>query len=309
MELTHLPVMLEEALEALDIRADGVYLDATFGRGGHSREILARLSEQGKLFAVDKDPAALASAQQQFSDEPRLRLCQASFADLAMLVDKWDITGGVDGVLMDLGVSSPQLDDPDRGFSFMADGPLDMRMNPDQRPSAAEWLAQAPEEEISRIIWEYGEERFARKIARSIVMARRQQSITRTQQLAQLVEGVVGRREKHKHPATRSFQAIRIHINKELDDLRQGLAAALDVLRPGGRLAVISFHSLEDRLVKQMFKRASSRPAGNRRLPVAPDAPAPVLRLLGRARLPSEQEVQDNPRARSAVLRVAERLP
>jgi len=302
----HKPVLLEEAVSALVTREDGLYVDGTFGRGGHSRAVLQRLNEQGRLLSLDKDPQAIAVGRGMAAEDGRLTMVQGSFAELEQWIQDWGVADGLDGVLLDLGVSSPQLDDPERGFSFMEDGPLDMRMDPTQGVSAAEWLAEAPEREISRVIWEFGEERHARRIARSIVMAREQQPLTRTSQLARLVEDTIGRKER-KHPATRCFQAIRIYINNELADLAEGLDAAIRQLRPGGRLVVISFHSLEDRLVKRTLKEAARPGRVRRDLPDHPDL-APKLRLVGKAVRASENELSANPRARSAVMRVAERL-
>lgn len=304
--LQHQPVLLQEAISALRIRPEGRYVDCTFGRGGHSREILARLTEQGRLLSLDKDPQAIAAGRVQSGPDSRLTLMQGSFAELEQWIHGWGADDGLDGVLFDLGVSSPQLDDPERGFSFMEDGPLDMRMDPTRGESAAEWLARAPEREISRVIWEFGEERHARRIARSIVMAREQQPLLRTSQLAELVEKTIGRKER-KHPATRCFQAIRIHINNEMADLAQGLEAAIRQLRPGGRLVAISFHSLEDRLVKRTLREAARPGRVRRDLPDPPDQ-APTLKLIGKAIRPSENEISANPRARSAVMRVAEKL-
>jgi len=302
----HQPVLLDEAVSSLNIQASGVYLDGTFGRGGHSRAIIARLTEQGRLLALDKDPEAVASGLEQLGDDPRFSIVQGSFADMDQMVHGWGVSGAVEGILLDLGVSSPQLDNPERGFSFMEDGPLDMRMDPTQGISAAQWLAEATEREMSRVFWEFGEERHGRRIARSIMMARQQQPLVRTSQLAGLIEKTIGRRER-KHPATRCFQAIRIHMNNELDELARGLEASIQQLRPGGRLVAISFHSLEDRLVKRTF-RESARPGQVRRnIPEHPDW-KPRLKLISKAVRPSEQEVSVNPRARSAVMRVAEKL-
>ena len=305
--LRHQPVLLEEAVEALRIRPGGAYVDGTFGRGGHSRAILHRLNEQGRLLALDKDPQAVAAGVEEAGKDPRFSIVQASFAELREQVREWGVRNGVDGILLDLGVSSPQLDDPARGFSFREDGPLDMRMDPTRGVPASEWLADAPEREISRVLWEFGEERQARRIARSIVMARQRQPLDRTRQLAELVERTIGRPDKDKHPATRCFQAIRIHINNELADLAQGLDAALDCLRPGGRMVAISFHSLEDRLVKRTLREAARPGPVHRSLPAAEPRPA-GFRLVGKAVRPSEAEISVNPRARSAVMRVAERL-
>ena len=303
----HRPVLLEEAVEALNIRPDGIYLDGTFGRGGHSRAILARLSGIGRLFSLDRDPEAVAAGAELMENDPRFRIAQGNYADMERYVREWGVEEGLDGILLDLGVSSPQLDDPVRGFSFMGDGPLDMRMNPQQGVSAKEWLAEAPERELTRVFWEFGEERYARRIARSIVMARQEQRLETTGQLARLIENTIGRREKKKHPATRCFQAIRIYINDELAQLAKGLEVAIGLLRPGGRLAVISFHSLEDRLVKRTIREAARPGRVQRNIPQHPDH-APVLKPLSKAIKPSADELSVNPRARSAVLRIAEKL-
>jgi 16S rRNA (cytosine1402-N4)-methyltransferase len=251
----HQPVLLEEAVSSLAIREDGIYLDATFGRGGHSRAILASLSEQGRLFTLDKDPQAVEAGLEELGEDPRFSIVQGSFAEMDRMVQEWQIERNLDGILLDLGVSSPQLDDPERGFSFRNGGPLDMRMDPTKGVSAADWLAETPEREMSRVFWEFGEERHARRIARSIVKVRQQQRLETTTQLAELIESTIGKREK-KHPATRCFQAIRIFVNNEMGDLASGLEQAIRQLRPGGRLVVISFHSLEDRLVKRTFREA-----------------------------------------------------
>ncbi len=303
----HIPVLLNEAIEALVTNPSGYYVDGTFGRGGHSRALVARLNEQGRLLALDKDPQAMAAGQESLGSDARVTFIQGSFAELDQWILDWGIEeGGLDGVLLDLGVSSPQLDDPERGFSFMEDGPLDMRMDPTQGVSAAEWLAVAPEREISRVIWEFGEERHARRIARKIVMARGHKPLETTSQLAGLIEEMLGRPER-KHPATRCFQAIRIYINNELADLALGLEASIRQLRPGGRLVVISFHSLEDRLVKRTFREAVRPGKVRRNVPDHPDW-VPKLKLVGKAIRASEAEISANPRARSAVMRVAEKL-
>ena len=307
---THLPVLLEESLEALRVRPDGCYVDGTFGRGGHSAAILAELGDTGRLIAFDKDPEAVAAARARFSADARFRIVHGSFTMLKQVVEEEDLKGRVDGILLDLGVSSPQLDNAARGFSFQSEGPLDMRMDTTRGESAADWLAHAEEAEITRVLFEFGEERFARRIARAIVARRQEAPLRSTRELAELVAEAVPTRERGKHPATRTFQALRILINKELEDLEQVLAQTLEVLAPGGRLAVISFHSLEDRLVKR-FIRAHARPAPPppglpRGLPWNP--PPPVLREVGKARRAREEEVARNVRARSAVLRVAERL-
>lgn len=306
-EYRHQPVLLEEAVEALRIKPDGIYLDGTFGRGGHSRAILARLVEQGRLFSLDRDPEAVAAGRELATQDARFLIDQGNYAEMERFVLEWGIEEGLDGILLDLGVSSPQLDDPERGFSFMEEGPLDMRMNRTQGVSAAEWLSEAPEREMARVFWEYGEERFARRIARSIAMTRQQHRLETTAQLAQLIEGTVGRREKNKHPATRCFQAIRIYINNELASLEKGLAAAIRGLRPGGRLVAISFHSLEDRLVKRTIREAARPGVVRRNIPEHP-AQQPSLKAVGKAIRPSDRELSANPRARSAVMRIAEKL-
>ena len=311
-ELQHRTVLLEEAVDALaiaDARADGVYVDGTFGRGGHSRRILERLGPQGRLIAFDKDPLAIATAQQ--IADPRFGIVHESFASLRTAIAERGIER-VSGVLLDLGVSSPQVDDPGRGFSFRADGPLDMRMDPTRGESAADWLARATVQELTEVIRDYGEERFAFQIAKALV-ARRAESdrlgpLVSTGELAQIVANVVKTREKGKDPATRTFQAIRIHINQELAELQVVLEAALSLLEQGGRLVVISFHSLEDRIVKRFMQAHASAPAVDRRLPIrAVDLPSPPLKIIGRV-FASDAEVAANPRARSAVMRVAERI-
>jgi len=303
--LQHIPVMLEEAVEGLAVKQDGTYLDGTFGRGGHAREVLRRLGSHGRLLLMDRDPQAIAAARTEFGADPRVALRHGSFATMA----EWEATsGGLDGVLLDLGVSSPQLDDPERGFSFQADAPLDMRMDPTSGESVADFLGRAAETEIADVLWHYGEERMSRRIARAIVERRRTAPVARTGELAELVARVVGRREPGKHPATRTFQALRIAVNGELDALERGLDGVLDRLRPGGRLAVISFHSLEDRAVKHFIREHSRAPVVRRGLP-PPPASAPRLAPVGAAWFPSAAEIAANPRARSAVLRVAERLP
>ncbi|MHB1993090.1 16S rRNA (cytosine(1402)-N(4))-methyltransferase RsmH [Metallibacterium scheffleri] len=298
----HVPVMLAEVIAGLGVRAEGTYLDGTYGRGGHAAAILQLLGPQGSLLLLDRDPEAIAAARARFANDARVRIRHGSFAALA----EWDAAQvGLDGMLLDLGVSSPQLDQAARGFSFMADGPLDMRMDPTQGQSAAEFLAQADAEDIAAVLWRYGEERMSRRIAQTIVQARVEQPLTRTLELAQLVQRAIGRREPGKHPATRTFQALRLHVNGELDALQQGLAAASACLKPGGRLAVISFHSLEDRLVKQ-FIRGPELPRVGRGLPAPTPMPG-ALRAVGRKHFASAEEVARNPRARSAVLRIAEK--
>jgi 16S rRNA (cytosine1402-N4)-methyltransferase len=299
-QLQHIPVMLGEAVEGLAVQAGGRYLDGTFGRGGHARAVLSRLGPDGRLLLMDRDPTAIAAAQVEFAADPRVHIRHANFSTLA----EWSETDtGLDGVLLDLGVSSPQLDEAARGFSFMADAPLDMRMD----TSAADFLARADEREIADVLWTYGEERHSRRIARAIVADRDATPFTRTGQLAALLERVVGRREPGKHPATRSFQALRIRVNGELDALQLGMNAALERLNVGGRLSVISFHSLEDRAVKLFFRDHSGRVQNSRRGPPVQAAPA-RLAAVGKAQFPSAAEIAVNPRSRSAVLRVAEKL-
>ena len=295
----HEPVLAREAIEALAVRPDGIYVDGTFGRGGHSRLILERLGPAGRLIALDRDPQA-AEAARAIGDA-RFSFFKAKFSELEM------VPSGVQGMLFDLGVSSPQLDDPARGFSFRHDGPLDMRRDPEADMSAAEWLAKAEEQEIRGVIRDYGEERFAKQIAAAIVAARRNEPLVRTRQLADLVARAVRTREPGQDPATRTFQAVRIHVNRELEEVSMMLPQAVSRLAPQGRLALISFHSLEDRIVKR-FMQALARPEMPRRLPLrASEMPEPVLRIVGRAQRASRQEITRNPRARSATLRVAER--
>ncbi|EDT43410.1 16S rRNA (cytosine(1402)-N(4))-methyltransferase RsmH [Burkholderia ambifaria] len=308
-ELQHRTVLLDEAVESLVTRPDGIYVDGTFGRGGHSRAVLARLAEAGRLIAFDKDPRAIETAQR--IEDARFSIVHDSFASMRDALAARGIEK-VSGVLLDLGVSSPQVDDPARGFSFRADGPLDMRMDPTRGESAAEWLARASVQELTEVIRDYGEERFAFQIAKALV-ARRAESdrlgpLDTTGELAQIVGHVVKTREKGKDPATRTFQAIRIHVNQELADLQVVLDAALSLLEQGGRLVVISFHSLEDRIVKRFMQAHASAPAVDRRLPIrAVDLPSPSLKIISR-QFPSEAEVVANPRARSAVMRIAERV-
>ena len=300
----HRPVLAAEAVEALSIRPDGTYVDATYGRGGHARRILERLGPRGRLIALDRDPQAVAAGR-SISD-PRFSITHAPFSALAQALDAQG-AAHVHGVLFDLGVSSPQLDDPQRGFSFRAEGPLDMRMDPSQGLSAAQWLAAAEENQIQEVIRGYGEERFAKQIAAAIVAARRHAPIRTTRQLADLVGAAVRTREPGQDPATRTFQAVRIFVNRELEEVQMTLPQAVERLAPGGRLAVIAFHSLEDRLVKR-FLQALSRPTLPRDLPIrAREMPEPQLRIVDRPARASAAEIAANPRARSAVLRVAER--
>jgi 16S rRNA (cytosine1402-N4)-methyltransferase len=301
----HISVLLEEAVSALNLREDGIYVDATFGRGGHSRAILEKLGHQGRLIALDRDPAAVAVGNAL--DDPRFHMVHAPFSEVAEAVHEAGYPE-VDGVLFDLGVSSPQLDEAERGFSFRFDAPLDMRMDTSRGMTAAEWLNQAPAEEIARVVRDYGEERFSRQVARAIVQAREIAPITSTRQLAVVVAGAVRTRERGQDPATRTFQAVRIFINRELEEIEQALPQAATLLKAGGRLVVISFHSLEDRMVKQYLRRESQGEQVPPEIPVLASAlRGGCLRLIGRAVRPSDAESRRNPRARSATLRVAER--
>jgi 16S rRNA (cytosine1402-N4)-methyltransferase len=303
----HVPVLLDECVEALAVRSDGRYVDATFGRGGHSRAILSRLGPEGRLLALDRDPEAIAVARA--IDDPRFIPVHAAFADIGAVLatQGW---AGIDGALLDLGVSSPQLDTPARGFSFRTDAPLDMRMDTTQGITAAQWIADADESELKEVIRNHGEERFAGAIAKQIVAARRERRIETSGQLAAIVGAAVRTREPGQNPATRTFQAVRIHINQELTQLSLALQQLRDRLVPGGRLAVIAFHSLEDRIVKHFLREAAQPQAGLPRMPLRADQlPQPVMRLIGGARRPGATELSRNPRARSAVLRVAEKLP
>lgn len=308
--MTHLPVMTEEVIDGLEIKADGIYIDGTFGRGGHSSRILERLNASGFLLAFDRDLAALQSdrALALCSDE-RFVLEHGCFSTIQAVAERRGWSGAVDGVLLDLGVSSPQLDDPGRGFSFSKDGPLDMRMNAEAGVSAAQWIARTDEKEIARVLYEYGEERFSRRIAAAIVKDRVNEPFLTTLQLAGMIARVVPAREKNKHPATRSFQAIRIEINQELKELRAVLAQAIEVLRPGGRLVVIAFHSLEDRIVKRLIRDESRGKYQSGRYPIMEQEDKRLrLKRIGKAMRASTVEVERNIRARSAVLRVAERI-
>lgn len=307
-EFQHRTVLLDEAVDALSLagaRADGIYIDGTFGRGGHSRLILSRLGPKGRLIAFDKDLQAIATANQ--IHDPRFEIVHDSFATMRRALGERGVSQ-VDGILLDLGISSPQVDDAARGFSFRNDGPLDMRMDTTRGVSAADWLAQVPEQQLEKVIRDYGEERFAFQIAKAIVAGRAVQPISSTRQLAGIVANAVKTREKGKDPATRTFQAIRIFINQELEDLEAGLSEAYAVLAPGARMAIISFHSLEDRMVKQFLASKVKVEQPDRRLPIrAVDLPQPLMKLIAKIK-PSDAEVDANPRARSAVMRVAERL-
>ena len=309
----HESVLLDEAVALLVNDINGFYLDGTFGRGGHSRKILANLSNHGRLLVTDKDPQAIRLAEQMASEDNRLTVAQSTFANLDSLLASFSSSQNtpdkLHGILLDLGVSSPQLDDPERGFSFLRDGPLDMRMDPTSGESAQQWLAGANAEEIADVLYHYGEEKFSRRMARAIVEARAVKSITRTGQLAEILSAANSRWEKGKHPATRAFQGIRIHINRELKDLEEGLETALNSLHVGGRLVVISFHSLEDRIVKRFMRNQAK---GNQQFPQGLPIPDIQLNkrlvLIGKARKPSDHEITQNPRARSAVMRVAEKI-
>lgn len=306
-ELMHTTVLLRETVAGCVHKPTGIYVDGTFGRGGHSRYLLSQLAPEGRLIGIDKDPRAIEAGKQLEQEDSRFQIVQASFAEIKTALQQLGINK-VDGILLDLGVSSPQLDDAERGFSFMQDGPLDMRMNPEQGLSASEWVMTTAEAEIARVLKEYGEERFAKRMARAIVEARKEAPITRTLQLANLLKEANPAWEKHKHPATRGFQAIRIAVNNELGDLEQVLAESVELLNSGGRLAVISFHSLEDRLVKRFIRdqeRGKELPAF---LPVTDDMLERTFKKVGKAIKPSAEEVAANPRARSAILRLAERL-
>lgn len=307
-ELAHTTVLLNETVDGCVTDPDGIYVDGTFGRGGHSRQLLSKLSDKGRLVGFDKDPLAIASGKELEAEDSRFTIVQSSFADLVTELKRLGIDR-VTGILLDLGVSSPQLDDAERGFSFMKDGPLDMRMNPDAGMSAAEWVARTSEAEIARVLYEYGEERFGRRMARALVEARKNEEITRTSQLAEIIKQANPAWEKHKHPATRAFQAIRIAVNNELGDLEVVLADSVDLLQPGGRLSVISFHSLEDRMVKRFIRaqeKGKDLPPG---LPVMEDQLGKTMKKVGKAIMPGRDEIERNQRARSAVLRIAERLP
>lgn len=307
-DFLHETVLLHETVEGCVHNPDGVYVDGTFGRGGHSRLLLDKLSAQGRLIGIDKDPLAIATGEALAQEDARFQIVRGSFAHLKAHLATLGIEH-VDGILLDLGVSSPQLDDAERGFSFLRDGPLDMRMDPERGISAAEWVAKTPEADIARVFKEYGEERFAKRMARRLVLAREQAPITRTVQLAEILKEANPAWERHKHPATRTFQAIRIAVNNELGDLETVLHDSVDVLAAHGRLAVISFHSLEDRLVKRFIRtqeKGREYPPG---LPITEDQLGKTMRRIGKAMMPSADEVRHNARSRSAVLRIAERLP
>jgi 16S rRNA (cytosine1402-N4)-methyltransferase len=309
LDTSHISVLLNEAVDGLAITGDGCFIDCTFGRGGHSSLILSKLSDNGRLIAIDRDPTAIIAAE-KFKDDPRFLIEHEGFAALAEIVEKHELTGKVDGILLDLGVSSPQLDEAERGFSFMKDGPLDMRMDTSKGQTAAAWLAVADVEDITWVLRTFGEEKHAWRIANAIVDTREESPLTRTSQLAKLIKTTAPQREIKKHPATRSFQAIRMYINSELEQIEKALVASLDVLAEGGRLVVISFHSLEDRLVKQFMKKHSQGKKVPRGLPISEEElnKGKKFALVGRRLKPSPMEVEENVRSRSSVLRVAERL-
>jgi len=310
MRPTHQTVLYEEALQQLNIKPDGIYLDCTFGRGGHSKGILQLLGQTGKLLALDRDIDAINSSEaKQLLEDTRFSLHHSCMSELAKLAERNGYLGKVDGILMDLGVSSPQIDNAERGFSFLRDGPLDMRMDAKHGLSASQYLAQTEEQELTRVLFEYGEERFAKRIARAIVAQRRLQPLQTTLQLSELIENNVPFRDKHKHPATRTFQAIRIAINQELEELKSGLAQAAEVLAPRGRLVVIAFHSLEDRIVKRFIRDESGAKFNPGKIPIKEqDIQHGQLKKMGKTIRAEQQELQQNPRARSAVMRVAEKI-
>ncbi|OOF82215.1 16S rRNA (cytosine(1402)-N(4))-methyltransferase RsmH [Rodentibacter ratti] len=310
----HITVLLHEAVDGLALKENGIYIDGTFGRGGHSRLILSKLSQNGRLIGVDRDPYAIAEAKK--IQDPRFQIEHNSFSQIPEICEKLGLVGKVDGILLDLGVSSPQLDEAERGFSFMKDGPLDMRMNTNQGLSAAEWLKQVSVEDLAWVLKTFGEERFAKRIATAIVEYNKsavkngEECLSRTVQLAELISQAVPFKDKHKHPATRSFQAIRIFINSELDELESVLHSALDMLAPEGRLSIISFHSLEDRMVKHFIKKQSKGEPIPKGLPLREDQIQRTQKLkpIGKTIQPSEAEIQANPRSRSAILRIAEKI-
>lgn len=307
---THQPVLLKEAVDALSIRADGIYIDGTFGRGGHSALILSQLGESGRLIAFDQDPEAIAAARVRFADDDRFEIVHENFSQMSAVIKEKDLLGQIDGVLLDIGVSSPQFDDADRGFSFSQSGPLDMRMNPEEGESAAEWLSKAEAKDIARVLRVYGEEKFAKKIAFAIIDQREEAPITTTLELANIISAAVPKKFQihHKHPATRSFQAIRIFINRELEVLQETLEQVNDLLSIGGRLSVISFHSLEDRIAKRFINKMTSEPIALRDLPIRNDDIIKPMKKIGKAIKAGQEELEINPRARSAVLRIAERV-
>ena len=307
-DFSHQPVLLNEVLEALNVKQNGVYVDATFGRGGHSSAILNSLDREGRLIAFDQDPEAIAYGRKQFSGDSRIEFEHCNFSEMEAVIVAHGLNNRIDGVLMDLGVSSPQLDDAERGFSFLKSGPLDMRMNTEQGESAMEWLARVEMRDLILVLKRYGEEKFAKRIATAIIETRAEQVIDDTTMLASIISDAIPVKEKHKHPATRSFQAIRMYVNQELQSIETGLQAAASVLAVGGRLAVISFHSLEDRMVKRFMRDKSSRPKLPPGLPIMDKDEQPPFRLVGKSWVAGKEELAANPRSRSARLRVLERV-
>jgi 16S rRNA (cytosine1402-N4)-methyltransferase len=308
MSYQHQPVMLDECIKGLEIKPDGIYFDGTFGRGGHSRAILDCLNDEGRLIAMDKDIAAIECAKETFSEDPRFEIHHGSFATVKELLSSLGLLGRLDGMLLDLGVSSPQLDDAERGFSFLKTGPLDMRMDQTSGQSAREWLAQVSERELADVLFQYGEERYSRRIAKAIIREREQATITQTDQLAKIVKEAHPKWEKHKHPATRSFQAIRIYINRELEDINQFLQTMMDCLQVGGRIVFLSFHSLEDRLVKRALKKLAVGDSVLAKLPIPESETGRQLKIVGKAAKAKLGELDSNIRARSAVLRIGEKI-
>ncbi|WP_153914475.1 16S rRNA (cytosine(1402)-N(4))-methyltransferase RsmH [Shewanella sp. TC10] len=308
-EFAHLSVLLKETVDGLNIHEDGIYIDGTFGRGGHSRHVLSQLGENGRLIAIDRDPQAIEAAK-QFADDPRFQIVHGGFGQLAEYVTELGLKGKINGVLLDLGVSSPQLDDAERGFSFLRDGPLDMRMDNSQGQTAAQWIAKADIEDMAWVFRTYGEEKNSRHIARCIAADRDEKPFLRTKDLADLIARITKNKERNKHPATRVFQAIRIYINSELEQIEQALEGAVSILAPEGRLSVISFHSLEDRMVKRFIRKNSQGESVPHGLPIteAEINKSRKLKSMGKAMKPSDIEIEQNPRARSSVLRVAQRL-
>lgn len=309
-EFAHLSVLLKETVEGLNIDPNGIYIDGTFGRGGHSRHVLSHLGLNGRLIAIDRDPQAIEAAK-AFADDPRFQIVHGGFGQMADYIEDLGLVGKINGVLLDLGVSSPQLDDADRGFSFLRDGPLDMRMDNSQGETAAQWIARAEIEDMAWVFKTYGEEKNSRHIARCIVADRDEKPFLRTKDLAELIARITKNKERNKHPATRVFQAIRIYINSELEQIDQALEGSLKVLAPEGRLSVISFHSLEDRMVKRFIRRHSQGESVPYGLPITEDQinKSRKLKPMSKALKPSDEEIEQNPRSRSSVLRVAERLP
>jgi len=303
----HLSVLLDEAIDALNIKPEGIYIDGTFGRGGHSQAILKQLNEHGKLIVFDQDPEAIEYAEKTFADENRVFIQHHAFSGMFNVVQKLELEQQVDGILLDLGVSSPQLDNAERGFSFMQSGELDMRMNTKQGLSAKEWINTVSLNEMATVFKEYGEERYAKRIAQAIIIAREQKAIVETLQLAEIIKQAHPRWEKHKHPATRCFQAIRIYINQELQELEDVLEQIVGILKPGGRMAIISFHSLEDRMVKRFIHKMTSGEELPFDVPIQYEEDKSEMKKIGKAIKPGQKELSQNPRARSAILRVAEK--